>query len=47
MKYLINFSKEGEANIYPLMNKTFEVTKEDFERLFFLFENCKRGEIKE
>jgi hypothetical protein len=42
MKYLITFAKEGEANIYPLEIKTFEVSKEDFERLFMLFQYSKR-----
>jgi hypothetical protein len=44
MKYLINFSIEGEANIYPLMNKTYEVTKKDFDRLLSLFKLSKKEE---
>lgn len=47
MKYLITFTKEGKATIYPVFEKSFEISKEDFERLFMLFEYSKRGEIKD
>lgn len=47
MKYLITLTKEGEANIYPLFEKNFEISKKDFERLLLLFEYSKRGEIKD
>ena len=46
MKYLVTFTKEGKANIYPVFEKSFEISKEDFERIFMLFEYSKRGEIK-
>ena len=45
-KYLVTFTKEGETNTCPVFEKSFEISKEDFERIFMLFEYSKRGEIK-